>query len=157
MTIQATTNGVNDALSQDQEAQAHLDATTPPKAKKPVKLALTSRAKMGAARKARPAKKVTAKKAAPKVDTAAAEKALRTGKAQRVAGSIELRKEPGTGWFHIDREGSEIGIAFKTSIKGKVCWRAQSGMDRIKKGEERPNAFGSTAAEAAEAFARQIS
>jgi hypothetical protein len=177
---------------------------TAPKAKAPVKMTLTSRAKMGAARKARPAtkkakaksetlakgvEKVKARNAAKAngkasikqtvaktraanakthtrrteacgkaaVDADAAEKALRTRKAKNVAAGIELRREPGTGWFRLYAHDAEVGIAFKTTVKGAVCWRAQEGGTRIKAGDDRKNAFGSSAAEAVELFARQLS
>lgn len=166
----------------EQEAQQHLDATaTAPKAKKPVrKLSLTSPRKRGAARK--PATKKATGKASIKqtvaktraanakthtrrteacgkaaVDADAAEKALRTRKAKNVAAGIELRREPGTGWFRLYAHDEEVGIAFKTTVKGAVCWRAQEGGTRIKAGDDRKNAFGSSAAEAVELFARQLS
>jgi hypothetical protein len=98
------------------------------------------------------------------VDAGTAEKKLRSRKASKVAvavademAGVELRREPGTGWYHVDVDGSERGVVFKTTISGSVCWRAQDGMAKIKKGETRANAFGSTAAEAAAAFVRQLS
>jgi hypothetical protein len=121
--------------------------STAPQAKAPVKMTLTSRAKMGAARKARPA----TKKAAPKVDTAA-EKSLRTRKAAKVASNVQLRREPGRNWSHVAIDGTEVGCVFKTSIKGAVCFKAQEGLDRIKQGEDRAFALAGTEAEAVNAF-----
>ena len=85
----------------------------------------------------------------------AAAKKLRAELTDRAAG-FELTRQPGTGWHRLSIDGKEIGPVFKTTQQGKVMWRAQEGLERIKGDNRRRFAFGSTPDEAANAPAGQL-
>jgi hypothetical protein len=75
--------------------------------------------------------------------------------AAEAASGIELIKHEGTGWYDLQLGGEVIGACFRSTVKGKSCWRAE-GTDRIKEGDERRIAFGSTPSTAASALAALI-
>jgi hypothetical protein len=108
--------------------------STPKTPKK--KLTLTSRAKMGAARKARkkpaaaPAQPTPSAPVTPAVHPVAQD-APSTPPAKQptpptAIKNVTLEREPGRGWHHVVVDGERVGVVFTTTRKGARLFAAET-------------------------------